>query len=94
MNKILVGAIALSLLGGSVAMAQPDNHDQGRQAADQRSADQRSQDQRNQDWRNQDQHRGDRDGGYHGYRSRDDHRGRLVCQWRHHHKVCYRRHWR
>jgi len=28
-----------------------------------------------------------RDGDRHG------HRGRVVCAWRHHHRVCYRPHW-
>ena len=78
MNKILVGAIALSLLAAPAAFSQPynqggydrDSHDQGGE-----------------------RHDGDRhdDGDHRG--GWDHHRhGHSVCSWRHHQRVCWRSH--
>jgi hypothetical protein len=75
MNNMLIGALALSLVGGSMAVAQP--YDGNHQGGYQGRGDHR------------DENNGDR--GYYGRRY--NHGGRTVCSWRHHHRVCYRRHW-
>ena len=85
MTKLLAGAMALALLGGSAAVAQPYNHDRGGDA--------------NQGGDHQGDHRGGDRGGHdqggdRGDHGRDHHhRGHMVCTWRHHHRVCYRQHW-
>jgi Ni/Co efflux regulator RcnB len=56
MKRLLTGALALSLLTGTAAMAQSDRQDQ--RGYDQRSSDQRNSDQRGADQRGSDQ-RGD-----------------------------------
>jgi hypothetical protein len=77
MNKLLIGAVALSLIGGSAAFAQDYNSDQGhRDGSYQAGRDQGGRDHQ--------------DGGYHNNRTNGDHRGHSVCSWRHHHRSCYR----
>ena len=81
MNKLLIGAVALSLFAGSAAMAQPMDHhgDQNSGYGDQHHGDQGD--------------RGRHDNGDRGDRGDRGHRGHMVCTWRHHHRVCYRQHW-
>ncbi len=85
MNKLLIGALALSLAGGAVtaASAQTYDHDRG-QYGGYDNRDHRG------DERGRDNDRGD---GYRSHGWRDHHRGRTVCTIRHHHRVCYRQHW-
>lgn len=74
MNRILIGAIALSLIGGSAAMAQPYRGDTqgGRDSVQQYGND-----------------RGDPGRRDRGDDRRGDHRrGHRVCVWRDHHRVC------
>jgi len=87
MNKILIAAAAMSLIGGSAALAQPYGsigHDNHGGATFQNSA-------------HRDHGRGPvvvthRGGRAHWGGSRH-HRGHLVCTVRHHHRVCYRQAW-
>jgi hypothetical protein len=80
-HKILVGALALSLIAGSAVMAGPDNqgnnHNRGGDPTSNRG---RTNDhgQANDNGRNQ--------GSDHG---RQVHRRHQVCTVRHHHRVCY-----
>ncbi|MDB5493722.1 MAG: hypothetical protein JWP86_1059, partial [Phenylobacterium sp.] len=55
MKPLLTAVLALSLLSGSAAMAQPYGHDHGQNGNDQRSNDQRANDQRGNDQRANDQ---------------------------------------
>ena len=78
MTKLLAGALALALIGGSTAVAQPDSRDHAgdsSQSADRQAGDRGGQDR----------------GGDRGDHSRDRHH--MVCKWRHHHRVCYHQHW-
>ncbi len=77
MNKLLTGALALTLFGGAAtaASAQTYDHDRGnhgRTVYDSRD------------------HRGDF---HRGHSWRGERHSRLVCTVRHHHRVCYRQHW-
>ncbi|HXQ14990.1 MAG TPA: hypothetical protein VN814_10260 [Caulobacteraceae bacterium] len=77
MHKLLIGALALSLLGASAALADPMGQDQGRhdQGGYQGGHDQGA---------------GDRhDAGDRGDHGRGRH---MTCSWRHHHRVCWRTH--
>ena len=79
MKKIMIGAMALALLGGTAAMAQPFDaghdmhHDGGGQMDHRDGGDRRDDGDHHDGWRN--------------------HRGHIVCGWRHHHRVCHRAHW-
>jgi hypothetical protein len=91
MTRLLAGAMALALIGGSAAVAQPYNHDRSgdaNQGGDHRGNDQSGD--RSDHGGNRGDHggnwgdRGDRGGGHHRH---------IVCTYRHHHRVCYRQHW-
>jgi hypothetical protein len=79
LHKLLIGAFALSLLGATSALAQPPMQDQGHHDM---GGDHR-------DDRGGPDMRGDhRDGwDHHGW---GHHHHRMVCSWRHHHRVCWR----
>ena len=80
MKQILAGALALSLIAGSSAMAQPN--DQGRQDH-QASSDQRS------NGRGYQQDQVQTDHGRNNFDGGQRHHRRQVCTFRHHHRVCY-----
>ena len=94
MNKVLIGAMALSLLGATAASAQPmpdrhdgggDMHSGGDMHGDHMGGDRRDGDRMGGDRMHGDRHDGDRMGGNHWRR----HHTRTVCKWRHHRKVCW-----
>jgi Ni/Co efflux regulator RcnB len=88
MKKILIGAMALSLLGGASAMAQPDTHNQvGERHDSQGVGDRHDNDRHDNDRHDNDRHDNDR-------ARYDHHRSHVVCSWHHHHKVCRRVTWR
>ena len=93
MKSILIGAIALSLVGGAALAAPGDNMgDRGRDmAGDHHSSNQGPGDH----MRGGDHMGGDRMGGrMHGPRAHGrHHRWRNVCHIRHHHRVCHRVRW-
>jgi hypothetical protein len=84
MNRVLTGAVILSLAGATAATAQP--YDQGRQS--------RYDSQRQQDYRDNQHHQSYRDyrdqrSSGRNYWSGRRHYSQPVCYWRHHHRVCY-----
>jgi len=82
MNRILAGALALTLLGTSVAVAQPDNHDRNQQGGRQDAG-------RHQGGQQQ----ATRHDGGRGNQMNRRHRTHKVCHVRHHRRVCYQQRW-
>jgi opacity protein-like surface antigen len=90
MKTILIGAVALALLGASAASAQPydngGNH-QGPGMMQGQDDHRRMDDQRGGDHHDGDGYRG---GGYRG--GWGHHHHHIVCHYHHHHQVCFRQH--